>query len=260
MKNLIRTFAVELIKLRRSNILLITVCLFIFIPVMMGLLMYLAQHPVMASKMGIVAAKASFFRENTWNGYFEIINQTAAAIGVIGFGFVTSWVFGREYIEHTITDLLALPVRRSSIVVAKFIVVVLWCSVLILVLFLSGVCMGLAVGVPGWTKEVFYHSMHIFLITSYLTILLSTPVAFLASVSRGIIAPIGFVILMLIIAQFTGVVGWGPYFPWAIPGVFTISPGTEGMEIVTTSYFVLGLTSLVGFFGTIAWWCWADQN
>jgi len=260
MKNLLGTFGVELIKLRRSKILLITVCLFIFIPLMMGLLMYLAQHPQMASKMGIVAAKASFFRENSWDGYFEIINQTVTAIGVIGFGFVTSWVFGREYIEHTITDLLALPVRRSSIVVAKFIVVLLWCSVLISVLFFSGLCMGLTIGIPGWTKEVFYHSMHIFFLTSYLTVLLSTPVAFIATASRGIIAPIGFVILMLIVAQLTAVVGWGPYFPWAIPGIFTVPPGTEGMQIVPSSYFVLVITSLAGFFGTIAWWCWADQG
>jgi ABC-type transport system involved in multi-copper enzyme maturation permease subunit len=44
---------------------------------------------------------------------------------VIGFAFVTSWVFGREYSDRTVKDLLALPAPRSSIVLSKFIVVVI---------------------------------------------------------------------------------------------------------------------------------------
>jgi len=260
MKNLSATFVTEMMKLRRSKILLITVCLFIFIPLMMGLLMLLAQHPEIASKLGIVAAKASFFRENTWEGYFEILNQTMAAIGVIGFGFVTSWVFGREYIEHTITDMLALPVSRSSIVVSKFLIVTIWCSVLIFVLFFAGLAIGLFIGIPGWSEEVFYHFMHVFIVTSYLTVLLSTPVAFFASISRGIIAPIGFVILSLIMAQFVAIIGLGPYFPWAIPGIYTIAEGTEGMYLVFASYIILVATSIAGFIGTIVWWRYADQH
>jgi len=81
--------------------------------------MYVAQHPEMSAKLGLVGAKAQFFSENSWKGYLEIINQLIAVLGVIGFGFITSWVFGREYIEHTLTDILALPVSRSSIVLAK---------------------------------------------------------------------------------------------------------------------------------------------
>jgi len=90
--------------------------------------------------------------------------------------------------------------------------------------------------------------------------LLCSPVAFIAGYGRGIIAPIAFVIFMLIMAQFVALVGWGPYFPWAIPGVISVPEGTEGMEIVFGSYVIVLITSLIGYFGTIAWWKYADQK
>jgi len=47
-------------------------------------------------------------------------------VGLIGFAFVTGWVFGREYSDRTVKDLLALPTPRLSIVLSKFIVVAIW--------------------------------------------------------------------------------------------------------------------------------------
>jgi ABC-2 type transport system permease protein len=70
----------------------------------------------------------------------------------------------------------------------------------------------------------------------------------------------GFVILTLIVANFTGLVGLGPYFPWAIPGIYSAPTGTEGMQLVLSSYFILVFTSVLGFAGTITWWRFADQH
>ena len=46
------------------------------------------------------------------------------------------------------------------------------------------------------------------MVTSLLTMLLCTPVAFFASYGRGYLPPVGFAIVTL---------GLGPYFPWGIP-------------------------------------------
>ncbi|MCK7528828.1 MAG: hypothetical protein MZV64_70385 [Ignavibacteriales bacterium] len=108
--------------------------------------------------------------------------------------------------------------------------------------------------------QVFNNFLNKFILISGLTILLSSPVGFIASYSKGIITPIAFVIVMLIMSQFVAMVGLGPYFPWAIPGVISVPEGTEGMKIITASYLIVIITSLVGFFGTIAWWRVADQK
>lgn len=259
MYNFIVATRAEFLKLRRSWIFVITIGLFIFIPLMMGLMMFIAQHPEMASKLGLIGAKAQFFSENNWLGFFEITNQMIAVMGIIGFGFVTSWVFGREYLENTLTDILALPVSRTAIVFAKFFIVFTWCSLLSIVMFASSILVGQIIDITGWSAQIVLHYTQLFFLTSLYTILLNTVTGLVAGITRGIVAPIGFVLLMVIVAQFVALVGWGPYFPWAIPGVFTVSEGVEGMQLVPVSYFILAITSLGGLFGTVYWWKYADQ-
>ena len=246
-------------KLRRARVPLITFIFFIFIPLMMGLLMYLAQHPDIASKLGIIGNKASLFGENNWNTYFMLLNQIIASIGIIGFGFITSWVFGREYMDHTLQDLLALPASRTLIVVSKFAIVILWSIFLCLVLFFAGLVIGYIINIPGWSEQVFHENLYRFFIISVLTVSLISPVGFIASFGKGIVAPIAFVIVMLILAQFVALVGWGPYFPWSIPGVHSVADGTKGMQLVSASYIIIIITFIVGFIGTITWWLRADQ-
>jgi ABC-2 type transport system permease protein len=207
MKYFYNALVTEFIKLRRSRVPLVTIIFFIFIPLMMGLLMYLAQHPDIASKVGIIGMKASLFGENNWNSYFILINQIIAAIGIIGFGLVIGYI----------TNL------------------------------------------PGWSQQVFLENLSRFFVISGLTTLLSTPVALIASFGKGIVAPISFVIVMLILAQIVGLVGWGPYFPWSIPGVHSVPDGTPDMQLVLASYIIIIITFLAGFIGTISQWLHADQ-
>lgn len=260
MKNILIAIQTEFMKMKRSWIFLITIGLFIFIPIMMALLMYIAQHPDMAEKLGMIGAKAQFFSENTWKGYLEIINQVIAVLGFIGFGFITSWVFGREYMEQTITDILALPVSRTSMVISKYSLVFIWCAILSVVLIGTATLIGHIINIPGWSISIFIHYVSVYFLTTLYTILLSSVIGLIASITRGITAPLGFVILMIIMAQFIALVGLGSYFPWAIPGVFTVSDGIEGMDLVPASYIILFTTSLLGFAGTIGWWKYADQK
>jgi ABC-2 type transport system permease protein len=260
MKNISAAFIAECMKLRRSGIFWITIVIFIIIPLMMGLMMFVAKNPEISAKLGMVGTKATLFGQNDWSGFSGLLIQSVASIGYIGFGFVTSWVFGREYSDRTIKDILALPVSRSLIVISKFLVVVIWCTLLALILFTVSILIGKFIGITGWSSQIFIQYAGKFVVTSFLTLLLCPPVAFFASYGRGIIAPIGFLIITLVLAQFIGLVGLGPYFPWAIPGVFTAPAGTEGMQLVYTSYIILGLTSIAGFVATIALWRFADHH
>ena len=49
-----------------------------------------------------------------WNSYFGILTQSIGVGGVLIFGFVASWIFGREYSDGTAKDLLALPTSISN--------------------------------------------------------------------------------------------------------------------------------------------------
>lgn len=261
MKDIITSFITECMKLK-FRIPWITFALFIFVPMMMSLMVYVTVHPEIGAKLGIIGTKAGMLKlgKTDWNSYLGLLNQMVAAIGMVGFGFVTSWVFGREYSDRTIKDILALPVSRTSIVISKFLVVFVWCILLAITMLVASIIMGFIIKIPEFSYEVIVQNISRSLIISFLTLFLCTPVAFLASYGRGYLLPMSFVILTLIIANFTGLVGLGPYFPWAIPGIYSVSEGEEGMELVTASYYILMLTSLAGFAGTIAWWRYADQH
>jgi len=262
MKHILETIMTECLKLRRSRILLFSILFFMFIPLMMGLLFFVQKHPEITAKLGIIGTKANMLRFGNadWLAYFGFLTQGIAAIGLIGFGFVTSWVFGREYSDRTVKDILALPVSRSLIVISKFLVVTFWCILLIVIYFASALIFGQLIGLPGWSGEIIGQSTYTYTVTSLLTLLLCTPVAFFASFGRGYLLPMSFVIITLLMANFTGLLGLGPYFPWAIPGIFSVPAGTEGMQLSVVSYIILALTSIVGFAGTIAWWRYADQK
>ena len=116
------------------------------------------------------------------------------------------------------------------------------------------------IDLPGSSSDLILKFFFTNSITSILLILLCTPVAFLASYSRGYIFPIGFVILTMILANFSGLVGLGPYFPWAVPGLYGMSSGSENMQLNDASYIILIGTSLAGLFGTIALCRYADQK
>ncbi len=262
MKGFLEAFRAEYLKVRRSKILRLTILVFLFIAVMMGLLVFIANHPGLVGDSVILSAKASMIGSSDWPGYFELLFQVTAMIGLIGFGFVISWVFGREYSDRTVKDLLALPVPRFNIVLAKFMVSAIWSVLLFLVLFFFGLATGLAVNIPGWSGETARHAFFIFTVTSLLTLVLCTPVAFFASYGRGYLLAIAFIILIMIITQFIsiGIPGIMPYFPWAIPALYCGAAGSSGPHINVASYLILFSTGLIGIIATSLWWRFADHK
>jgi ABC-2 type transport system permease protein len=51
------------------------------------------------------------------------------------------------------------------------------------------------------------------------------------------------------------IVGWGEYFPWAVPGLYA-----QGSMLTPISFWFVILTGLVGMLGTYLWWMFADQS
>ena len=99
-----------------------------------------------------------------------------------------------------------------------------------------------------------------YLITTVLTILIGTPIAFFAIWGKGYLAPLGFVVLTLVFSQIIAATGYGTYFPWAIPGLFSGSGGEYKSYLNFMSYAMLLLTSIAGYIASITFWKIADQT
>ena len=261
MTNLPQAVWVELLKARRSRMPLLTVLAFSLAPFAGGFFMIVLKDPDMARRLGMISAKAQILAGAAdWPTYLGLLAQATAIGGIILFSFIASWVFGREYSDRTIKDLLALPTQRLTIVLAKFILVLVWSAALTGVIYLIGLGVGLAVALPPAAAETFRQGTLAMAVTAGLTITLVTPIAFFASAGRGYLPPMGAAILAVILAQVIAAAGWGEYFPWSIPALYAGMAGPEYAAIGWTSYAIVALTSLAGLVGTFAWWELADQT
>lgn len=261
MSNLRQAISVEFLKVRRSKMPLWTALGFALAPFMGGFFMIVMQDPLLARRLGVISAKAQIMAGTAdWQTYLGVLAQATALGGIMLFSMISSWVFGREYVDHTVKDLLALPTARATIVVAKFVVILLWLAALTLFIYLLGLGVGAAVGLPSPAPMIFWQSTATLAITAGLTIALVTPIAFVASAGRGYLPPMGVAILALILAQVVAAAGWGEYFPWAIPALRAGMAGESYANLAAISYGLVLLTSLLGLFGTLAWWTWADQT
>lgn len=259
MKHQIRAIAAEFIKNRHSHIRWVTFIAFAIAPVMGGVFLIMMKGEGLSGVLESKAVMLSF--EANWDSYLSLLSQAVGVGGVLVFGFVASWLFGREYSDGTAKDLLALPISRIKILNAKFIYYALWCFALVIFNLILGLMIGLALQLDGWSFSMFFDNLAIYFITTSLIVLLNTPIAFFALLGKGYLPPLGMVALLLVLSQIIGAMGLGSYFPWSIPGLYSGSGGEEfKMGLNTMSFVILILTSIIGYLGTVFWWKYADQK
>lgn len=252
----------EFLKVRRTKIFPISIYFFVFIGIMMGLLMYASMHPEIANRSSTISAKTSFLGGSDWAAFYDLLIQLVLTIGVIGSGVITSWCFGREFSDRAVKDLLALPVRRSTIVISKFVILFFWSLLLSLIILGSAILTGLVVGIPDWNQGVLFPFLGLYMVCAILNAMLITPVAFVASAGRGYMLPISFVILIMILTQllFVGVPALSFWFPWALPALYSGVAGEAMPQPGFLSYSIYGFTVVAGLLGTTAWWRFADHK
>jgi len=258
MNNLSDMIWIEFRKAIRSRMPLWTALGSLFMPLGIAFLIFVSKNPEISQKLGLISAKANLmaYSATDWQTYLGLFGLLIAAGGFILFILVISWVFGREFVDGTLKDMLAVPVQRTSILLAKFIVVALWSVMLTIVILIGGLVMGVIIKLPGGSISVFLQGGALVVMTACLAITVVLPFAFFASVGRGYLLPVGVAFLALMMANVVGLAGWGEFFPWAIPGLYAQAKGT----LAPISFWIVFLTGLSGMIATYLWWKVADQN
>jgi len=258
MHNLSAMIWIELRKALRSRMPLWTALGSLFMPFGIAFLIFVSKNPEISKKLGLISAKADLiaYSATDWPTYMNFFGQLMAAGGFLFFILIISWVFGREFADGTLKDMLAVPVQRASILLAKFILVAIWSVALTLIIFITGLAMGALIKLPGGSLNAIFQSSHVVLVTAILAIVVVMPFAFFASVGRGYLLPVGLAVLTMMATNLVAIIGYGEYFPWAIPGLYAQGETSLG----PASYWIVFLTALVGMIATYLWWKFADQS
>lgn len=247
-----RAFTVELLKFRRSPVVLVTTGLIVVLVPLLCLGFVAAAG---GDATGAIAAKArAMVTGEGWEAYLGLLGQIVAVTLFIGPGVVAAWAFGREHAEHTFPSLFALPVSRGSIATAKFLVLLIWGAALTALLLVSSVLVGLITRLGPVGDVDLPATLTRIGLAGVLTVAIALTVGLVASIGRGYLPAIGALILLTMCAQIAVALGTGAWFPYAAPGLYAVA-GAEGVADVTVIQLLLVPgTTLAAAWATVRWW------
>ena len=183
--------------------------------------------PQLVAKLGPAAT-------HDWTGFLLAAAQITGAGGLLGFGVVLSWMFGREFGDGTITGLFALPVRRSTIALAKLLTYSVWAILMSLSLAALLLIVGLVAGLGPLTADTWLAAARQVALGA-MTAAIAAPVAWAATLGRSVLAGVSVSIGIVVVAQVSVLAGLGGWMPLASPALWAISSG----EGVTSSQLLL---------------------
>jgi ABC-type transport system involved in multi-copper enzyme maturation permease subunit len=220
---MMRMIAAEFLKLRRS-----------WMPLWSGLIVLVASGlglavlPILSdpktqteiAKSGGVFAQAvaAGAYEPSWANYLRIgVQGMSGSWGILTFGLVTAYLFGREFKEGAAKNMLTLPIRREYVVAAKLIVLAVWVFTLGLLSVLLTAGTTVILGVGGFTWNAILVSVGETLgaiAPLYLTLPL---VAWFAVRGKGYLQPMLYSLGVMMVGNALVQTPVSQWFPWNMP-------------------------------------------
>jgi ABC-2 type transport system permease protein len=251
----------ELLKVRRSRVPWVTVAAFTVAGLVGGLFMFIFQDPARARSLGLVGTKAQLAGgQADWAGYFALTAQIIAVGGLLVFGLIIIWLFGREFSDRTAKDLLALPTSRGAVVAAKHLVALGWCLLLTAQLLFITLVLGAALHLPGWSIETTKRGLATVFATALLTAALTSVYGLVASAGRGYLVAVAAMFVSLFAAQVLATLGFGSWFPWSVPSLLSGVAGAQHASPGGWAITGVVLVALIASVATGIWWQHADHD
>lgn len=196
-----------------------SVAIVVGISVLSGTMLVAAStsDPQLLAKLGPVG-------DGDWNGFLLGAAQITGAGGLGGFAVVLAWMFGREFGDGTITGLFALPVRRSTIALAKLLVYGAWATVMSILLAMVLLAVGTLAGLGPIDSQT-WATVSRQVALGIMSAAIALPVAWAATLSRSVLGGVSVAIGLVVVAQVSVLVGIGGWMPLAAPALWAISAG-----------------------------------
>ena len=219
----------EFLKLKRSNIFLLSLIGAILPP----LLMFIAVF--------------AFDEGHTFELLFSNVNMYMSALfAILLYAIMISYLFGREYNEHTLKTMLTIPVSRGKFLLSKYVMFLVWILILTVVTSLSTMVLGFVAGLDGFSLKLFIDSFAQLLFANVLLFLTFSPFVFLSLfITNMVPAMVGGAGLALVNMMIYGQT-WAPYVPWVCPYLIASGEIAEYSASITLSYAVILVTFAMG--------------
>ncbi|WP_226532070.1 ABC transporter permease [Microbacterium paraoxydans] len=243
--------AVEWIKFRRATTVRVTTVLVaILVPAMSA--GFLAV--VRSDSDGALAIKAAALLTDVgWAGITGFSAQIMSVGALLAVGVVVAWVFGREFTDRTFGALFAAPTSPGALASAKMLITMAWGVLVSCVAAVLTLAAGALIGLGLPDAEAGTGAVRI-AVVGVLTVVLTLPLAVVASAARGYLPAISALLALVVFTQVVVALGAGAWFPYAAPGMWAGLGGASLAETVTPLQLLLALP--IGAVSAAATWRW----
>mgnify|MGYP003307267861 CR=1 FL=1 len=153
----------EFLKLKRSKIFLLS----ILMAALPSILMFIATF--------------AFDETQSFDALFSTVNMYMSALfAILLFSIIISYLFGREYNEHTLKTMLTIPISRGKFLASKYLMFLVWILILTAVTSVSTLLFGFAAGLEGFSIGMFMDSFLQLLYSNVLLFLTFSPFVFIS--------------------------------------------------------------------------------
>lgn len=239
---------VEVTKLKRASLPVWSVVTVLLAPAMSNVFAYAQDSETQLS----------------WPAFFKLGSMTMGTWwGILLFGLIAAFIFGREYTEGISPNMLTSPTRREYFVLAKFAVLSVWVFVLAILSLVAQALAATALGLDGFAWAEVWPVVGDVLTVALLILLTQPLIAFVAVASRGVFAPMILSAAGFLAGMLGGIAGWGDWLPWAMPtlvgGTFLGSVIPVEAELTAGSWAIACGLCLAGIAATLIWVDQADS-
>ena len=219
----------EFLKLKRSKIFLLSLIGAILPP----LLMFIAV--------------TSFDEGQSFEMLFANVNMYMSAMfAVLIFAIIISYLFGREYNEHTLKTMLTIPISRGKFLLSKYLMFLVWIVILTIVTSLSTLIFGFAANLEGFSIKIVVDSFAELLYANVLLFLTFSPFVFVSLLITNMVpAMIGGAGLALVNLMVYGQ-NWAPFVPWVCPYLIASGEISQYTANISLSYVIILATFAIG--------------
>lgn len=232
---MIQLLSCEILKLKRSKMVLISCLGALATPVMVfvGVVKFRLDQP------GHMTTFASFFLQS--NMY------TMLLFGLIVNTVIASYLFSRENTENTLKTILTVPISRILFILSKFVMLLIWMLSLSVITWISSLCLGIIVGCVNLSMDIVMNSIVQCLFGTILMYLVLLPFVYLILRVKNLVLPIICATTVAMINVAMAGESLAALFPWS-SFYLLVSGDIDKTEYSPTVVLVMILvTALVGF-------------
>lgn len=245
---------IELLKLRRARTVWIVNAVGCLVPVMTAAAIVSIRLAAPTAEAAEVEALLPVLNAD-WDMFMQINAQLLLQAGLMLLSLMAAFIFAREYRENTYVSLMMLPGGRWRTVVAKFVALFVWITLLAGTQLLIALGLGLLIGVGPLSVEAALFGFRYIVVIAWLFFLAMPVMSLFACLGRGYLAPMSLATGALIATMPLSASELIYWLPWAIPTAYAV----EG-RLPLVAVIVLATTFLLGVAGTVIHYYAADTK